>query len=289
MTATNANSSTPFRSPSRTPIVGVLDSGVGGLTVLAHIIRKQKFAHYIYFADTAWCPYGPRSEEEVRARVVAIVEWLLKQGCSLVVLACNTATAAAVDYLRAHYPIPFVGMEPAVKPAALGSRTRHIGVLATKGTFAGRLFQQAVETYSRQVEIHHAVGEGLVELVEGDNYRGEEAKRLLSALLAPLVEQRIDHLVLGCTHYPFFTPLLRELLPPEIEIVDPAPAVANRTISLLPAVEGEGASLRLVSSGNALELQAPLRYYFSALALTPPPRIEYQSDIRLEKTELQKS
>ena len=216
--------------------IGVFDSGVGGLTVLKELVSVLPNHSFVYFADTQNCPYGPKGADEIIRLSKNITEFLISQGCSLIVVACNTATAAAIDYLRANYPIPFVGMEPAIKPAALSSKTKSIGVLATKGTFEGRLYQETSSKYAANINICYQVGNGLVELVEQGESQSDKATELLKSYIAPMLQQNIDHIVLGCTHYPFFIPILEKLLPKTVVIENPAPAVAKQTLNLLSKV-----------------------------------------------------
>lgn len=218
-------------------VIGIFDSGVGGLTVLKELIGLLPNSSYIYFADTLNCPYGPKGPSEIIRLSKAITEFLIEQGCSVIVVACNTATAAAIDYLRTNYPIPFVGMEPAVKPAALATKTKSIGVLATKGTFNGRLYQETTSKYAANINIWYQVGSGLVELVEQGKSDSHEAKELLKKYISPMLKKNIDHLVLGCTHYPFFIPLLTDILPKDIAIVNPGPAVAKQTARVLAEMD----------------------------------------------------
>ena len=213
--------------------IGVFDSGVGGLTVLKELVSLLPNHSFIYFADTKNCPYGPKGTDEIVRLSKIITEFLISKGCSLIVVACNTATAAAIDHLRANYPIPFVGMEPAIKPAALNTKTKSIGVLATKGTFKGRLYQETSSKYAANINLCYKVGSGLVELVEQGESQSDKAKKLLKSYIAPMLQQNIDHIVLGCTHYPFFIPLLKEILPETVAIENPAPAVAQQALSLL--------------------------------------------------------
>lgn len=211
--------------------IGVIDSGVGGLTVLVRLLEKMPDQPFIFLADQAWCPYGSRPAKKVEWRVRRLVDYLLKQGCREIVLACNTATAAAIEQLRSSYKnrIKFVGMEPAVKPAAQNSETQHIGVLATQGTLAGSLFQRTAASCTR-VQIHKVVGEGLVELIEEGKAETQETQQLLQKLLDPLLTQNIDQLVLGCTHYPLLRPVLKKILPQSVKIIDPATAVAEQAL-----------------------------------------------------------
>jgi len=230
--------------------IGVIDSGVGGLTVLVRLVEAMPDQPFLYIADQAWCPYGPRPADILRSRIFGIVEYLLQRGCKLIVVACNTATAAAIAQLRARYNIPFIGMEPAVKPAALTSQTHHVGVLATAGTFSGALFQRTAAACSRYAQLHLAVGEGLVELVESGQADSYEADRILRKLLAPLLEQNIDRLVLGCTHYPLLRSSLERVLPPCVKILDPASAIARQSLR----IERSMCSLSVSQTTTELEL-----------------------------------
>ncbi|MDD2277883.1 MAG: glutamate racemase [Bacteroidales bacterium] len=238
-------------------VIGIFDSGVGGLTVLKELLGLLPNSSYIYFADTLNCPYGPKGPSEIIRLSTAITDFLIKQGCSIIVVACNTATAAAIDYLRANYSVPFVGMEPAVKPAALASKTKSIGVLATKGTFEGRLYQETTSKYANNINICYQIGSGLVELVEQGKSDSCEAKKLLKKYISPMLKKDIDHLVLGCTHYPFFIPALTDILPKNITIVNPAPAVAKQTAKVLAEMQkptdcnnGEESFVQFYSSGS---------------------------------------
>lgn len=235
--------------------IGVIDSGVGGLTVLVRLVEAMPDQPFLYIADQAWCPYGPRPADILRSRIFGIVEYLLQRGCKLIVVACNTATAAAIAQLRARYNIPFIGMEPAVKPAALTSQTHHVGVLATLGTFSGALFQKTATECARYAQLHLVVGEGLVEIVESGRADSEEAERILRKLLTPLLTQDIDRLVLGCTHYPLLRPALERILPSSVQILDPAPAIARQSVrvmhgicSVAPVLTTKPVALELLSS-----------------------------------------
>jgi len=214
-------------------MIGIFDSGVGGLTVLKELVNLLPNQHYIYFADNANCPYGTKSPDEIILLSDRITKFLISKGAQIIVVACNTATAAAIDYLRANYKIPFVGMEPAIKPAALGTKTNSVGVLATAGTFNGKLYRETSQKFAAHVKVNYQVGEGLVELVEQGKAITHEAKGLLMNYIQPMLNENIDHLVLGCTHYPFFIPALKEILPSHITVIDPAPAVAQQAVRVM--------------------------------------------------------
>ncbi len=216
--------------PARHGPIGVFDSGLGGLSVWREIVQLMPQEPTLYLADQAHAPYGPQPREQVEARTHRAVAWLLEQGAKLVVIACNTASAAALESLRARWPhIPIVGMEPAVKPATQATRTGHVGVLATAGALHAPRFSRLVERFANGVRVHTVVGEGLVEMIEKGQWQGPEVESHLQKLLAPLQAIPIDHLVLGCTHFPFLALALTHVLGPDVRLVNPAPAVARQT------------------------------------------------------------
>lgn len=212
--------------------IAVFDSGMGGLTVLSRIIRLMPCENTVYYADSAHCPYGPRPAEQVRELVARAVDVLTGMEAKIVVLACNTASVAAVDYLRARYPVDFVAMEPAVKPAVLTTRTGVVGVLATRGTVDGAALARLRRTWS-QAEVVALAGEGLVEIVESDTEDSDEARRLAELYTGQLLDKGADRIVLGCTHYPFLRPQIERAIGGRATVIDPAPAVARRVESLL--------------------------------------------------------
>ncbi len=232
--------------------VGVFDSGSGGLSVLREIRKILPRERYIYYSDNAHCPYGEKSPEYITDRGRAITRELISRGADAVVVACNTATAAAIATLRAEFPIPFVGMEPAVKPAALGTRTGVIGVLATAGTLKGLKYLNTRGRFEDAVRIVEHVGAGYVELVESLELEGPHAEQVVGASLKPLLDEGADIIVLGCTHYPFLLPVMQKLASPEVSFIDPAPAVARRLQDILRQEgipSGGGPSVELLSSG----------------------------------------
>jgi glutamate racemase len=226
-----------IRNPQSTlPPVGVFDSGVGGLTVTRELMAQYPGQPLIYLADQAHAPYGQRALPEIRALAAGVTRFLLDQGARVIVIACNTASAAALRWLRAQHPeVPFVGMEPAVKPAAERSRARRVGVMATAATFQGELFASLVSRYASGVTVQTQVCADLVPLVEAGETNSETARQAVIGYLAPLLAAGIDELVLGCTHYPFLRPLIEEAAGPGVEIIDPAPAVARQTGRVLAA------------------------------------------------------
>ncbi|MCL1857554.1 MAG: glutamate racemase, partial [Kiritimatiellaeota bacterium] len=220
-------------------MIGFIDSGVGGLCVWQEVVRLLPQEDTLYIADSAHCPYGRKSPDEIYDAVLPLVSSLVEEGCKLVVIACNTATAAAIEALREAFPdVPFVGMEPAVKPAALNSRTGVIGILATDGTLHGRLFNETSARFAKNVRIVSRAGDGLVELVEAGKADAPETRRLLETYLRPMLEEGIDHLVLGCTHFAFLTNAMRAICGEGVTLLDPAPAVARRGAAPLPGPGG---------------------------------------------------
>lgn len=216
-------------------MLGVFDSGVGGLSVVKHLRRELPTVPLLYVADQAHVPYGPRPMAEVRALSTAITAWLLAQGARTIVIACNTASAAALKHLRHSYPaVPFVGMEPAVKPAAEHTHTGVVGVLATPATFQGELFASVVERFAQGVQVIPQVCPGLVEQIEAGRLDTPDTEALLRGWVEPLLACGVDTLVLGCTHYPFVAPLLQKIAGPQVRLVDPAPAVARQTARVYP-------------------------------------------------------
>jgi glutamate racemase len=214
--------------------VGVFDSGVGGFSVLRSIHSLYPQLPTIYIGDQAHVPYGRRPLEEIQHFSRAITEWLLAQGARLVVVACNTASAAALYNLRKTFPdIPFVGMEPAVKPAAEGTHSGRVGVLATPATFQGQLYASVVERFARDVVIYQDTCAGLVEEIEEGRLDGGETRRILEQALQPMLAAGIDTVVMGCTHYPFVIPLMRDIVGDSVRVIDPAPAVARQVGRLL--------------------------------------------------------
>jgi len=241
--------------------IGVFDSGVGGLSVLKAIRVQLPAQPVFYFADQAHVPYGSRSLEEVRAFSSAITEFLLGLGSAIIVVACNTASAAALQELRAQYPqTRFVGMEPAVKPAAEQTRTGVVGVLATPATFQGRLYSSVVERFAKEVTILQDTCPGLVGEIEKGDMEGAETRRILESAIRPMLEKNIDTIVLGCTHYPFVIPLIRQIAGAGVNVIDPAPAIARQTgrvldslgITQLPDFQAE---VRYFTSGPSAELE----------------------------------
>jgi glutamate racemase len=248
--------------------IGVFDSGVGGISVLRAIREQMPEESVIYFGDQAHVPYGSRSLEQIQTFSEAITRFLLKQGAKIIVVACNTASAAALKYLREIFPdVPFVGMEPAVKPAAEHTQTDRVGVLATPATFQGALYASVVERFANGVELLQSTCPGLVRQIEQGNWEGEETRRILEDALLPMLEQNIDTVVLGCTHYPFVIPLIQQIVGDagRVRVIDPAPAVAKQVRRVLEARGMRNESkmrgdVKFQTSGDpdALEIMLPV-------------------------------
>ena len=269
--------------------IGVFDSGEGGLSVLKEITRLLPEAEYVYYSDNAHCPYGEKSPEYIQDRARTITERLLTEGADVIVVACNTATAAAISVLRSEYSdassqevrdkvreltggrhdhICFIGMEPAGKPAALGTRTGVVGVLATAGTLKGFKYLKTKESVDDQVNVFEHVGRGFVELVEEGRLSGSEAEDVVKASLGPLLSAGADIIVLGCTHYPFLLPVLQKVAGPDIRFIDPAPAVARQLVHVL---ERDG----MLSAGEA---SAALARNASAVPSSPHVKLLSSGD-----------
>lgn len=213
--------------------IGIFDSGVGGTSIWKEVAKMLPNESTIYLADSTNAPYGEKSKEEIVRLSIKNTEYLLHQGCKIVLVACNTATTNAIDYLRSHYKVPFIGIEPAIKPAALHTKTKKIGVLATKGTLSSSLFHNTSKLFAEGITVLEQEGKGLVELIEAGKIQSEEMRTLLQGFLQPMLDQNIDCLVLGCTHYPYLIPVLRDILPEHINIIDSGEAVARQTKAVL--------------------------------------------------------
>ena len=251
-------------------VIGIMDSGVGGLSVFREIRKVLPGEHFIYYSDNAHCPYGEKSPEYIRQRLRSIMDFFISRGAEAVVLACNTATAAAIEWLRKTYSVPFIGMEPAVKPAALGTATGVVGVLATAGTLKGSKYLNTKGRFSDRISIEEHVGKGFVELVESGVLEGAEAESVVKESLEPLLKAGADRIVLGCTHYPFLTGTMRKVAEGlgygDVEFIDPAPAVARRLLQVLEdrgiPVEDDNPGTELLASGDDAVLK---RFYESFL------------------------
>lgn len=213
--------------------IGVFDSGLGGLWILKYLEENLPGYHYIYYADQTNLPYGSHIPEEITQFSRNITNFLIEKDCKIIVIACNTATSAAITKLREEYSLPFVGIEPAVKPASENSKTGHIGVLATKVTVEGQKLQDSIDKFAGDIKVHTVIGYGLVELVENGEADTDKAEELLREYIQPLLEKGIDQLVLGCTHYAFLMNRIKNIVGDRVNIVDPAPAVVRRVKQLV--------------------------------------------------------
>lgn len=252
--------------------IGIFDSGIGGTSIFNQIKERLPNENFIYLADNKNAPYGDKSKDDIIALSIKNTELLLTKNCKLIVVACNTATTNAIKVLRNNYSIPFIGIEPAIKPAALNTKSNAIGILATKGTLSSALFHEATDLYSQNIRVIEQVGTGIVPLIEKGNINTPEMKKLLQNYLEPMLRADIDYLVLGCTHYPYLTPVLKEILPKHVKIIDATLAVARQTEAvlkqhkLLNRSKTKGSSL-FYSNGNTTILNSILggRYPINTL------------------------
>jgi glutamate racemase len=250
--------------PNNAPSIGIFDSGVGGLSVLKAIRERLPFQPIVYLADQAHVPYGARSMQEIQAYSEEITRFLLSKGAGLIVVACNTASAAALYHLRAVFPeIPFVGMEPAVKPAAAGTHSGVVGVMATPVTFQGSLYASVVERFAKGVKIIEDTCPGLVAEIEAGRLSGERTREIIEQAVEPMLCQGVDTIVMGCTHYPFVIPLIQEIAGPDVKVIDPSPAIARQVERLL--VQGnllaqgpQPAAVQLFTTGPAEKMVGTL-------------------------------
>lgn len=244
-------------------MIGIFDSGVGGLSVFREIRKVLPEEKYIYFSDSAHCPYGEKTKEYVTERSREITRTLLNAGADIIVVACNTATAAAIAAMREEFPVSFIGMEPAVKPAAMSTKTGVVGVLATAGTLKADKYLNTRGRFSDGVKIVEHVGQGFVEAVENGITTGPEAEKAVRNSLTPLLDEGADRIVLGCTHYPFLMETIKkvsdEMYPErDVEIIDPAPAVARHLLEVMREkglIRQDGFSISLKSSGDTDQLE----------------------------------
>lgn len=243
-------------------MIGIFDSGVGGLSVFREICRILPDERYIYYSDNAFCPYGEKTREFIIDRARAITGQLISEGADIIVVACNTATAAAIKVLRAEFPVRFIGMEPAVKPAVQQTKTGVVGVLATAGTLKAEKYIDTREKWAQNVKIVEHIGQGFVELVEKGITSGPEAETVVRASLKPLLDEGADMIVLGCTHYPFLSDVISSIAGKEVpdrmvKVIDPAPAVARHLEEVMKEngiIRKDGFSMILHSSGESSTL-----------------------------------
>jgi len=262
-------------------VVGVFDSGVGGLTVVEALHRRRPGLSIRYIADSAYFPYGERTEDEVDARARTLAAQLIEEGCRLLVVACNTATSASLEQLREEFPVPIVGMEPPLKPAVERSRSHRVAVLATAGTARGERLARLHTAYAGETDVLTIPMPGLADLVEAGEVDGPRVETMLNEALRGLATEGIDELALGCTHYGFLRPVLERLLGPDIEVIDAADAVARRVehqlfeqglLSAGPWV-GEPVPVSASTTGAVAALDATLVRLRAAGVALPPLRV----------------
>ena len=213
--------------------IGIFDSGIGGITIFNSVKKLLPNEDVIYFSDNLHSPYGNKSLKTIKELSFKNTRWLLDKGCKIIVVACNTVTTNSISDLRNSFNFPFIGIEPAIKPAAMKTKTGKIGILATKGTLSSSLFNSTSNDYASNIEIIEKNGDGLVQLIENGIFEGVEIERLLHKYLDSMIGKKIDHLVLGCTHYPFLNKILSKILPNTIKIIDSGEAVAKQTKDLI--------------------------------------------------------
>lgn len=232
--------------------IGFFDSGVGGTSIWREVVQLLPQENSIYLADSKYAPYGEKPVDEIIALSKKNTEKLLEMDCKIIVVACNTATTNAIKYLRENYQVPIIGIEPAIKPAALKSQTKTIGILATKGTLSSKLFAKTTEIHSKNINLIEVEGKGLVKLIEEGKQESPEMDFLLRILLKPMLAAQIDYLVLGCSHYPYLLPKLKEIFPENVAIIDSGEAVARQTKNVLE-------DLNLLNKSNL----KPIHQFFS--------------------------
>mgnify|MGYP003604655217 CR=1 FL=1 len=227
--------------------IGIFDSGIGGTSIWAAVNNLMPDEDTIYLADSKNAPYGKKTKDEIIALSIKNTELLLEMNTKIIIVACNTATTNAIKELREKFDIPFIGIEPAIKPAAINSRTQTIGILATKGTLSSELFNKTIELY-QDTKIIEQIGHGLVELIENGNINSREMTELLFSYLQPMIDQNIDYLVLGCSHFPYLIPQIKKIIPSNIQIIDSGEAVARQTFKIL----NEKVGTHIPSKGKAV-------------------------------------
>lgn len=244
--------------------IGLFDSGVGGISVMQEIRRLLPSEDLVYFADSAYCPYGTRTPEFIRERALRIGDFLASRQAKMIVIASNTTSVAALNEVREHLDIPVVGVEPAIKPATLLTKNGRVGVLATGVTLAGQRFNSLLERFANGLEVYNQPCPGLVEQVESGQLDSPETRRLLSGFLDNLISHDVDVIVLGCTHYPFLRPLIEKIVDPEIQIIDTGAAVAQQVARILEArkifsTSGLPGSEEFFTSGDASAIEPIVR------------------------------
>ena len=213
--------------------IGIFDSGVGGLSIYREIHKLMPYENIVYLADSKNAPYGTKSKQEVIDLSIKNTEFLLEKKCKIIVVACNTASTQAVKTLRERYDVPIIRTQPGIKPAALNSKTGKVGILATRGTLKSELLKETSDRFAKGVEVFHQHGDGIVELIEAGKTDSGEMRKLLYGYIKPMLEKDIDHLVLGCTHYPFLIHEIEKIAHNNLSIIDTGPAIARQTKNIL--------------------------------------------------------
>lgn len=257
--------------------IGIFDSGVGGLSIWMEINQLLPQEDTLYLADSKNAPYGYKTAEEITTLSIKNTEFLIKEGCKIIVVACNTATTNAIAVLRANYNIPIIGIEPAIKPAAMQSQSKSIAILATKGTLSSGLFHKTSGEFTKDIRLLEIVGEGLVPLIEAGELDSPELVELLKIYANQLIKAKVDYIVLGCTHYPFIVPQLRKLIPAHVKIIDSGSAVAKQTKFILE-------QNKLLKSEIGTNIIPTLKFYTNSNTDTMKMLLsEYHDKISVEK------
>ncbi len=252
--------------------IGIFDSGVGGTSIWKEIHTLLPFENTIYLADSKNAPYGYKSVDEIISLSIKNTELLIEMGCKIIVVACNTATTNAISILREQFNIPIIGIEPAIKPAALKTQSKNIGILATKGTLNSSLFISTSGEFTNDISIIEVIGEGLVHLIEEGSINNQETILLLKKYLQPMLKANIDYLVLGCSHYPYLIPQLKKLLPEKVSIIDSGEAIARQTKSILEhhnlmSISKEKPKLEFFTNSDIKTIQQFLKDYSNKISL----------------------
>ena len=248
--------------------IGVFDSGVGGLWILKHLKAELPGYNYVFFGDQAHVPYGKRGMQEIKSFSEGITKFLISRNCKVIVIACNAASAASLKYLRAKFPeVIFVGMEPAIKKAVEVTDTKKVGVLATPATFQGELYNSIVERFAHDVSIFKDTCEGLVGQIEKGDLDGKGTREILEKALKPMIEKNIDTVVLGCTHYPFVIPMIKEIVGSSVNVIDPTGAIVRQVTRVLDenklqSESREKSNTQIFTSGKTEDMEPILLKLF---------------------------
>ncbi len=250
-----------------TQAIGIFDSGIGGTSIFKEIHALLPRENIIYLADSKNAPYGDKTKKEIIQLSIKNTELLISKSCKIIVIACNTATTNAISYLRTHYKLPFIGIEPAIKPAAIHTQTKAIGILATKGTLSSKLFHTTTNLHAQNINIIEQVGDGIVSLIEAGKLDSDQLYQLLLKYTKPMLKANIDYLVLGCTHYSYLIPTLTKILPKHVTIIDSGLAIAKQSKSILQAnnlinTSNKKSKIQIYSNGKTSILNSILENKF---------------------------